>query len=33
MLEKDIENLITQHPDDIFPNEGFKSTEQQIVIE
>jgi len=33
MLEKDIENLIAQHPDEIFPGEGFKLIGQQIVIE
>jgi len=33
MLEKDIENLIAAHPDEIFPGEGFKLIGQQIVIE
>lgn len=33
MLEKDIENLIAQNPDDIFPGEGFKLIGQQIIIE
>jgi hypothetical protein len=33
MLEKDIENLIAQHPDDIFPGEGFKLIGQQIIVE
>jgi hypothetical protein len=33
MLEKDIENIIAQHPDEIFPGEGFKLIGQQIVIE
>lgn len=33
MLEKDIENLIAQHPEDIFPGEGFKLIGQQIVVE
>lgn len=30
MLEKDIENLIAAHPDDIFPGEGFKLIGQQV---
>ena len=33
MLEKDIENLIAEHPDDIFPGEGFKLIDQQYAIE
>jgi len=33
MLEKDIENLITQHPDDIFPGEELTLIGQQIVVE
>jgi len=33
MLEKDIENLIASHPDEIFPDEGFKLIGQQIVVE
>ena len=33
MLERDIENLIAQHPDEIFPNEGLKLIGQQIIIE
>lgn len=33
MLEKDIENLIAQYPDELFPDEGFKLIGQQIVIE
>ncbi len=33
MIEKDIENIIAQHPEDIFPGEGFKLVGQQIVIE
>jgi hypothetical protein len=33
MLEKDIENLIAQHPDEFFPDEGFKLIGQQIVLE
>jgi hypothetical protein len=33
MLEKDIENLIAQHPDDIFPGEGLTLVGQQVVIE
>ena len=33
MLEKDIENLIAQHPDAIFPGEGFKLIGQQITVE
>ncbi len=30
MLEKDIENLIAAHPDDIFPGEGFRLIGQQV---
>lgn len=33
MLEKDIENLIAQHPDDIFPGEGLTLVGQQVVVE
>jgi len=33
MLEKDIENLIAEHPDEIFPGEGFKLLGQQVGIE
>ncbi len=33
MLEKDIENLIAEHPDDIFPGEGFRLISQQYPIE
>jgi hypothetical protein len=33
MLEKDIENLIASHPNEIFPGEGFKLIGQQIVVE
>ena len=33
MLEKDIENLIAEHPDDIFPGEGFKLIGQQQNVE
>ena len=33
MLEKDIENLIAEHPDEIFPTEGFRLIGQQYVIE
>jgi RecB family endonuclease NucS len=33
MLEKDIENLIAQHPEEIFPGEGFILKGQQVVIE
>jgi hypothetical protein len=32
MLEKDIENLIAQHPDEFFPNEGFKLASQQYHV-
>jgi hypothetical protein len=32
MLEKDIENLIAQHPDDFFPNAHFKLQGQQAKI-
>lgn len=32
MLEKDIENLIAQHPEDIFPGEGFVLIGQQYPI-
>ncbi|MBF0227602.1 MAG: EVE domain-containing protein [Desulfobacterales bacterium] len=33
MLEKDIENIIAQHPEDVFPDEGLKLIGQQIIIE
>jgi len=33
MLEKDIENLIAEHPDEIFPGEGFVLIGQQQCIE
>jgi len=33
MLEKDIENLISNYPDEIFPNEQFHLIGQQINIE
>lgn len=33
MLEKDIENIIALHPDEIFPNEDFILIGQQIVVE
>ena len=32
MLEKDIENLIAQHPDDFFPNSSFKLQGQQVKV-
>jgi len=32
MLEKDIENLIAQYPDDFFPNSGFRLKGQQIQV-
>lgn len=32
MLEKDIENLIAQNPDIIFPNAGFRLVGQQIKL-
>ena len=32
MLEKDIENLIASHPDEIFPGEGFNLIKQQYTI-
>ncbi len=32
MLEKDIENIIAQHPDIIFPNAGFRLVGQQIRL-
>lgn len=32
MLEKDIENLIAQHPDDFFPNANFKLQGQQVKL-
>jgi len=32
MLEKDIENLIAQHPDEFFPNSGFKLIGKQVKI-
>jgi len=33
MLEKDIENIVAAHPEEIFPNEGFKLVGQQVVVE
>ncbi len=33
MLEKDIENIIALHPEEIFPNEGFVLVGQQVVVE
>ena len=33
MLEKDIENLIAEHPDEIFPGEEMKLIGQQVVVE
>jgi hypothetical protein len=33
MLEKDIENLIAEHPEEIFLGEGFKLIGQQQDIE
>ena len=33
MLEKDIENLVANYPEEIFPGEGFKLIGQQITIE
>jgi hypothetical protein len=33
MLEKDIENLIANYPDEFFPGEGLKLIDQQFVIE
>jgi hypothetical protein len=33
MLEKDIENLIANYPEEVFPGEGFKLIGQQVVIE
>ena len=33
MLEKDIENLIAEHPEDIFKGEGFRLIGQQYPIE
>jgi len=32
MLEKDIENLIAQHPDEFFPNSGFSLIGQQVKL-
>jgi len=32
MLEKDIENLIAQYPEEFFPNSGFKLRGQQIKV-
>lgn len=32
MLEKDIENLIAQHPNDFFPNANFKLQGQQVKL-
>lgn len=32
MLEKDIENLIAQHPDEFFPTSGFKLIGQQVKL-
>ena len=33
MLEKDIENLIAQHPDEVFPKQDFELIAQQYSIE
>jgi hypothetical protein len=33
MLEKDMENLIAAHPDEIFPGEGFRLLGQQVAVE
>lgn len=33
MLEKDIENLIARHPDEFFPNSGFKLIGQQVKLD
>lgn len=33
MLEKDIENLIAQHPDEFFPKSGFKLIGQQVKLD
>lgn len=33
MLEKDIENLIAQHPAEFFPNEGLRLVAQQATID
>lgn len=33
MLEKDIENLIANYPDEFFPGEGFKLINQQFTVE
>lgn len=33
MLEKDIENLIAQHPDEFFPNSGFTLIGQQVKLD
>jgi RecB family endonuclease NucS len=33
MLEKDIENLIAQYPDEFFPNSGFKLIGQQVKLD
>jgi hypothetical protein len=33
MLEKDIENLLANYPDELFPGEGFKLINQQFTIE
>lgn len=32
MLEKDIENLIAQYPDEFFPNSGFSLKGQQVTL-
>ena len=32
MLEKDIENLIANYPDEFFPNSGFRLIGQQIKL-
>jgi predicted RNA-binding protein with PUA-like domain len=32
MLEKDIENLIANHPEEFFPNSGFKLIGQQVKL-
>jgi hypothetical protein len=33
MLEKDLENLIAEHPDDFFPDESFMLVSQQYAID
>lgn len=32
MLEKDLENLVAQHPDEFFPNSGFTLIGQQVKL-